>query len=506
MRGKAKAKNDSPVAVVDIGSNSVRLVVFDRLARAALVLHNEKVTCELGRGLEVTGRLDGRAIERAAESIVRFVDVAASWGAREVVLLATAAVRDAANGPAFAAALAERVGLAVRIVSGAEEARISAMGLVFGAPRADGIMGDLGGGSLELVALAGGRPGRHATLPLGPLRLMDLAGAPTSARAREAIDERLAELDWLGRGRGRTFYAVGGTWRSLARLHMAQADYPLRIIHHYRIGRVQADDICSLVVRLSRPSLRRIAAVSRNRLDALPWGALVLQRILAVVQPKDVVFSANGLREGFLWDRLPPAERRRDPLIAACRDMAERRARMPNQGRPLLRWTAPLFPGEAEGSARLRHAACCLSDVAWAEHPEYRAESAYLAALRFPYNCIAHDERAFLALALLARYGAPADSPIGEVARVLVDDATAQRAHAVGLALRLAHTLMEGTAARLATWSLRLDGRRLALVDGRGAGGPDPGEGARRRLGALAAALGRDPEVAGSSRARVPAR
>ncbi|MSP82755.1 MAG: Ppx/GppA family phosphatase [Alphaproteobacteria bacterium] len=508
MPGRKRASSTKPssIAVVDIGSNSVRLVVFDGLKRMPLVLHNEKVTCELGRGLGTTGRLEPAAIEKTVASVTRFVDQAQGWGAGRITLLATAAVRDAVNGPVLTQQLTERLRLPVAVLSGAQEAKLSAMGVVFGEPRAQGIMGDLGGGSLEFVALDNGRPGRNATLPLGPLRLMGIADVPTSATARDAIDGPLADLAWLPQSSGQTFYAVGGAWRSLARLHMDQVDHPLRIIHHYRISRAEAEDVCGLVVRLGRQSLRRIVAVSRNRLDVLPWAALTLQRILAAVAPTEVVFSANGLREGYLLSLLPPALRRLDPLIAACRDMVAGRDRMASQGDAVFRWMSPIFPEEPEAETRLRHAASILGDMAWRDHPEYRAESSFLAALRFPYNCIAHDERAFLAIALLARYGASVELDLARGARSLLDGEAVKRAVVLGLALRLARTLAEGSATWFTAWTLRLDSKRLVIEPTGSARTPELGDGEQRRFAALAAALGRDPEVAAPSKARTAAR
>ncbi len=494
--GHGQGARNRPIAVVDIGSNSVRLVVFDGLKRQPLALHNEKATCELGRGLELTGRLEPAAIERAVASVTRFVGIARGWGARRVALLATAAVRDAANGVDLTQPLARRLGLPVTVLSGAAEARLSAMGVQFGIPGADGTMGDLGGGSLELVALNRGRAGRHATLPLGPLRLMDIAGSPTAPKGRDAIDRRLGEFPWLREARGRSFYAVGGAWRSLARLHMAHRRYPLRIIHHYRLSRADADEICGLVIPLGRQSLRRIVAVSRNRLDALPWAALALQRILAVVEPAEVVFSANGLREGHVLSLLTPSARREDPLIAACRDMVADRTRMSSHVATLMRWSAPLVGDETPSERRLRHGASILSDIGWREHPEYRAEHAYLAALQFPYNCLSHPDRAFLALALLIRYGGSPEAPLADTAVGILDADAFRKAQILGLALRLGHTLMNGNAARLARSRIGVNARRVVLVSPGDSGDIGDDDSVRRRLGALAAALDREPELA----------
>lgn len=490
----AVAAADRPFAVVDIGSNSVRLVVFEARRRATVPLYNEKVTCELGRGIGDDGRLEPANIARALTAITRFVGIARAARAGAIDLIATAAVRDAADGEAFARAVRARVGLPVTVLSGADEARLAALGVVSGMPGAGGIVGDLGGGSLELVDVEGGRIGRHDTLPVGPLRLMDHEIGAASVAARETVDRALGDIDWLADGAGRPIFAVGGAWRALARLHMAQVDYPLRVLHHYRMSAADADELCALVVRMGRQSLRRVATVSRNRLDALPWAALVLQRLLRSTGAASVVFSANGLREGVLFDRLGTAERLADPLIAACVDAVRGRERIAPHGEALRRFTASAFPGETARAARLRHAAAVLSDVAWREHPEYRAEMALRSALHLPYGCLTHDERAWLALALHGRYGGSADAPDSRLARRLLNDEDAVLARAVGLAIRLGYALSGGSPRLLRHGALVREGNRLCLRVGQRLE-PMLGELVERRLRALADAVGAEPEI-----------
>lgn len=484
--------SERPLAVVDVGSNSVRLVVFRSARRSAAVLYNEKVTCELGRGLHRDGRLAPENVARALDAIARFVALARSFGS-DIRVFGTAAVRDAANGAEFAAALGRRVNLPVTVLSGAEEARLSARGVVSGIPDASGLVGDLGGGSLELVAVAGGRIGRHATFPIGPLRLIDVHESAVAASTRAAVNAHLAGQPWLG-GVGGDFYAVGGAWRALARLHMAQIDYPLRVLHHYRLAADDADELCGLVARMGRQSLRRVAAVSRNRLDALPWAALVLQRIIRTAAPKSIVFSANGLREGVLFESLGAAERRRDPLIAACTDAARGRDRFGDHAQALYRFSAGAVPDDDARTDRLRRAAALLSDVAWREHPEHRAEFAIETALYLPYGCLSHDERAWLALALHARYGGAEDAPGAAVPRRLLAAESARKARATGLGFRLGYALGGAVPATLRHAELARQGNRLELRAGPRLA-PLLGELIDRRLRILAEALGLTPVV-----------
>ena len=234
-------------AVIDIGSNSVRLVVFEGLIRAPLPIFNERVLCGIGRDLASSGALHEGGVELALSSIERFVTISREIGAGEPDAVATAAVREARNGLQFVERVRERCGLEVRVLTGVNEARLSALGAISAIPDADGVMGDIGGGSLELVVLNAGEIGESVTLPLGALRLMGL----TPQQQVKAIDQAVDSVPWLNDLKNKTFYAVGGAWRSLARIHMAQRDYPLRIVHQYQLTRSDANTLAGVISGLS---------------------------------------------------------------------------------------------------------------------------------------------------------------------------------------------------------------------------------------------------------------
>ena len=293
------------VGIIDVGSNSIRLVVYERASRAPLPVFNEKVLCGLARGLDATGRLNPEGVEMALANIDRFTTLAHNMKVTSLDLLATAAVRDAADGADFMRELERRPGIKAHIVSGQDEARFSGYGVICGMPDASGVMGDLGGGSLELVALEQGRLGASSTLPVGPLRLMSSGKSDPKRAVLDAIES----VRWLREETGKTFYAVGGAWRSFARLHMEQAGYPLHIIHHYEIAAEEARAVARLIAVQSAKSLEKMPGVSRRRVDTLPLACLALDRLLAALKPKTVVFSAFGLREGFYYSRLSEAER-----------------------------------------------------------------------------------------------------------------------------------------------------------------------------------------------------
>jgi len=481
------------VAVIDIGSNSLRLVVYDGVRRAARTLLNEKVLCGLGRGLSETGRLNPDGVELARVNLQRFVALAQAIGVVRLDVLATAAMRDAADGKDFAAEIERRFGVRVRVLAGAEEGRYSALGVLSGIPEATGVAGDLGGGSVELVPIAKGRAGVAATLPIGPLRLA--AVADDEKRVRDTIDRQLATVPWLTRNADGNFYAVGGAWRALARLHMEQAQYPLHIIQEYTLARAEAEKYLDLVARQSRKSLERISTVSRKRLEVVPLAARLLLRLLRRVEPRAVVFSAAGLREGHLYSLLDAAEQRSDPLVAACTEAAQLNPRFGASGEALYAWTGPLFPKEPPSRQRLRRATAMLSDIAWDEHPDYRAEQALRHALYMPVTGVNHAERAFIALALHARYGGRATVDLAAPLELLDEDALAA-ARIVGLALRLGYTIMGGVPGLLGGVTLGLGDGAVVLNFAPSSTGRF-GETVQRRLDALARAMGRSAELRG---------
>jgi exopolyphosphatase / guanosine-5'-triphosphate,3'-diphosphate pyrophosphatase len=475
-------------AVVDLGSNSVRLVVFEGRGRNPVAIFNEKAVLRLGRGLEATGLLNEEAVGQALTVMNRYHAIARAMGAAPFEVLATAAVRDAKNGADFVALLEARLpGIAIRVLTGEEEADLSADGVLCGVPRADGILADIGGGSLELVRLLAGQRSAARTLPLGVIRLADRAGGDP-IRARALVETDLATVPWLGEGAGRDLYLVGGAWRALARIHIAQTNYPLNMIHHYMIGRDEARDLTGVIAAASRRVLERLPGMPRRRVEDLPFAAVVLRRVLRATSARRVVFSANGLREGWYMRRIPAEVRAKDPLLAAGHELAQHFGRDPTLPPALLAWTDPLFPGETGEARRLREAACWMSDIGSHDHPEYRAEQAFLRILRQPGIGLDHHARAFLGLTLALRYEAEPEAPFLAVGRALLAPEPIQRATVLGCALRLAYTLSAGTPDLLAGTRLLLNHTlMLRLAEGSGV---FAGESVTRRLDRLALALG----------------
>jgi exopolyphosphatase/guanosine-5'-triphosphate,3'-diphosphate pyrophosphatase len=399
--------------VVDIGSNSVRLVVYEG-AVGPTPIFNEKVLCGLGREIASTGRLDEASVRRALDALTRFKAITMILDVKHVRAIATAACRDAINGHEFIVAGEKALGTAIHVLSGQQEAELAAKGILMGFRAPDGFAGDLGGGSLELVDIAGAAMRQAATLPLGGLRLLDASGGRLD-RAVDLADRHIAGVPWLGKGRGRSFYAVGGTWRAIARLHMEETDYPLRVMHGYAMPVKEAIGFCETIRKTKRLSSRRgIAKISRPRREVLPVGALVLERLLRQLEPREVVFSVFGIREGLVYGLLSEAERRKDPLLAFCADYARLRSRSAEHAAELCTWTDAIFqppgPSETEDERRLRWAACLVSDISWRAHPDYRAEQSLILVSQSALAAIDHPGRVFLALAIYFRHPGGSDS------------------------------------------------------------------------------------------------
>ena len=446
---EAQAGASAPVGVVDIGSNSVRLVVFEGGCRAPLSYYNEKAICALGRDISTTGRLDGQSVGETLTLLRRFRILADQMGVRELHAVATAAVREASNGREFVRAAEQAIGGRVQILSGSEEARLAALGVLSGMPRADGVVGDLGGGSLELVDVANGCAGEGETAPIGTLRLSDRAARPSEARA--LVDEAFAAMTLPERARGRTLYLVGGTWRAIARIDMDQRDYPLHIIDHYSLSPGDALRIVQVMRNLSPASLRAMPSVSAARVATIPYGALVLERLIAVGEPGRVVFSAHGLREGIVYSMLSPAVAAEDPLLASARAIARHDARSIEHGSELADWTETLFAGaadaETERERRLREAACLLGDIAWRAHPDYRGRRSIDTVVYGNLADVDHAGRAFLALASYFCHANRVRDPAAQALVRLIDEPAVRRARVLGSAIRLAQALtgaMEG--------------------------------------------------------------
>ncbi len=453
-----------PAAVVDIGSNSVRLVAYEGLTRAPTPIFNEKVLCGLGRGVAKTGKLPEDGVRQALQALARFRTLIDLMGIRNVYVLATAAARDAKNGKAFIADAQAIIGTPVELISGQREARLSAMGVVAGFYKPDGIVGDLGGGSLELIDVHGHKLGKGTSVQLGGLALTDASGGSLK-KAEKIVRDSLASarID----GHKRDFFAVGGTWRALARLHMRQVGYPLNVSHGYVLTAREAIDFCRMVQRAAPDTLVAIETVSAARRPLLAYGALVMEQVLKKSGADRVVFSAMGVREGLLYELLDDKDRKRDPLIGAAEELNILRSRSPQHGHELADWTDKLVSSthldESTEDKRLREAACLLADIGWRAHPDYRGEQSLNIIAHAAFAGVDHPGRAFVALAVFYRHVGLADDEASPRLREIASTRLLERARILGAAMRVAYIISAAMPGVLRRTPLRVSDKKLVL-------------------------------------------
>ena len=466
------------VGVIDVGSNSVRLVVFDGAARSPAYFFNEKVLCGLGRGLADSGVLSPDGRERALAAIKRFALLLEHMGVETVSTVATAAVREAADGAAFCAEVLAETGIELYIASGEEEARLSAQGVLLGWPGADGLVCDIGGASLELARLKSGLVGQRASSPLGPLKLADYKG-DLEKHIRKTIEET---LELVQAPQGERLFLVGGSWRAIARLDMARRDYPLHVLHEYRISAAEMLETAGWISGHAPEALSDLTDTSMARLKLVPLAARVMQGLIKAAQPGEIAISSYGIREGMLYEAMPPFMRGLDPLIEACRYMEATNARFPGFGDALYGWLKGVF-GHLD--PRLLHAACLLHDTTWRAHPDYRADMCFEAVTRANMGGIDHQGRLFLALAIKSRYKSGSRH---NAALALLPDSEAGEARSLGLAMRLGAMLSGAQAIMLENTSLTLtDGLLRLELNGKAIG--LAGEVLEKRFLALGKAL-----------------
>ncbi|MGR3758990.1 Ppx/GppA family phosphatase [Roseobacteraceae bacterium NS-SX3] len=483
----------SRVGVVDVGSNSVRLVIFDGAARSPAYFYNEKIMCALGAGLSESGRLNPEGRIRALSALRRFQHLAAGMGLPPLSVVATAAVRDAEDGPEFCEEVLRETGLKIHVIDGREEARLSAQGVLLGWPGAYGLVCDIGGSSMELAEIQGGEVGRRVTSSLGPLKLRDIKGG------RRGRKKHIAEvigglMEEMGAQRDRLFL-VGGSWRAIARIDMHRRGYPLKVLHEYRMTAKDVRETMRYIEQCSDlDALRSDCGISSTRMGLVPYAIDVLARLVKSFKPKDIAVSSYGIREGLLYEQMPQRLRERDPLIEAARFAEAKDARIPGFGKTLYEFVIPLFNGAPQATKRLVKAACLLHDVSWRAHPDYRAEVCFDNATRANLGGLKHSERVFLGLALLHRYRNKRKGTAFEYLYDLLDEKGQHEAEVLGKAMRFGAMLMVSGKGDIGAlrWQPRKKLLHLELPD---SARPLFGEVAESRLNSLANTLGAEVDV-----------
>ncbi|WP_068077909.1 Ppx/GppA family phosphatase [Novosphingobium lentum] len=447
-----------PKAIIDIGSNSIRLVIFGGAPRAPVVLYNEKIMAGLGSGVVAGGRLDPATVEVALGGLSRFAALLSQMELASLDVVATAAVREAEDGVAFIEQV-KALGLPARILSGEAEAAGSGYGVIAGEPNADGLVADMGGGSLELVRVRDGEIAARASFPLGALRIAAIR-ANGAGKLRKHVVSSLAGLGWLAECAGKPIYLVGGSWRTLARVHMHLSDFPLPVIGNYTFAATDARPLYEAVRAMDRATIKAIPRIKAARIPYLDDGAGLLSALVEVVRPDRVAISALGLREGLLYQRLTPYQRACDPLIEGVRYLVAAQQQVPGYAESLNDWLESAFADAAPHWRRLRHAACLLRGTGWSSNPDFRALGGEELALHGNWIGVGPSDRAMIALALYVGMGGSDTPPILD--RLLGPDEALQ-ARGWGHAIRLAQRISGGAPGALRRTALHREGAVLQL-------------------------------------------
>jgi exopolyphosphatase/guanosine-5'-triphosphate,3'-diphosphate pyrophosphatase len=455
-------ESPNPIAVIDIGSNSVRLVVYDGQTRAPSVLFNEKMLCGLAKSMNSTGALSPEGAVSALATVTRFIKITRIMGIKKLHILATSAVRDANDGKAFVKKIESLHRVKVTVLSGETEAEYAGLGVISSIETINGIVGDLGGGSLELIEVNGHKIGKGYSFPIGPLRI-DTAEKTARKDYLAAIDSCFAQFPFK-KLHGQNFYAVGGALRNMAKIHIARKGYPLKVIHNMIIDAKELHATLEVIARMSASALQKMPGIPKKRMDFLPFAALIAMRIIEIGKPKNFIFSATGIREGLLFSKLPDAVKQQDPLISGAIEMIRRALRTPKYGIELADWVAPILVGNNKICPRLVLASCILSEISCFENTEYRAELAYRLILDSSLTGIDHRERLFIAKALYCRYSTHPDEDILAAMEPLLDEDSARKAHILGSSMRLARSISASCPGSLGKMPLKLTKNHVILT------------------------------------------
>jgi len=460
------------IGVLDIGSNSVRLVLYEMFGAHFSPVYNEKILAGLGRNLRETGRLSESGKALTLNALRRFKAIADAQGHTKLIIGATAAMRVAIDAPQFIKQVKDETGLDISPISGEEEARFSAMGLLAAEPRADGLAADLGGASLELIKISDGEPNDGLSLLLGPFEAVgDNLRAPDLYKGkdlRKLITKKMEQQN-LSAFKGKTLYLIGGAWRNLASIYQQRAHYPLRTLQNYELTSDNARDMARWAFQEGREAVMDWHGISSRRAETLPYSGLLLDVLIENIRPSRIVISSTGLREGLVYDSMHKSLRARDSLLDGCRDLARGNLQAIAFGGPLYKFIKPAaahFPSccEEKIEIRLRRAACHLAGIGKGLHPDYRADLVFEDVLYAPLAGLTHKERAYLAYILYCSYTSKNAPPNRAAIEfwLSADEQTSARIY--GTAMRLGVVASGRTSILLNNFSLTVADECLCLT------------------------------------------
>jgi len=471
MTDKAQLKLKR-IGVLDIGSNSVRLVLYEMFGAHFSPVYNEKILAGLGRDLRETGCLSKAGKALTFNALRRFKAIVDAQDHTDLIIGATAALREAKDAAHFIKQIKDETGLDITPLGGSEEARLSAMGVLAAEPRANGIAADLGGSSLELIKISDGQPAKGISLLLGPFETVgDNLRAPElykSQKLRTLITENIHQHN-MPDLKGGALYLIGGAWRNLASIYQHRADYPLRTLQNYELTVDDARDMARWAFQDGREAVLEWPGISSRRAETLPYSGLLLDILIEIIKPSGVIISSTGLREGLIYDSMPDHLKARDSLLDGCRDLARGNLQAVAFGGPLYKFIVPAtahFPNcyDAKNETRLRRAACYLAGIGKGLHPDYRAGLVFENVLYAPLAGLTHKERAYLAYILYCSYTSKNTPPNKEAIEFWLNGAEQNCARIYGTAMRLGVVASGRTSILLGNLGLSVTNNQLHLT------------------------------------------
>ena len=450
------------VGVIDVGSNSVRLVIYDELKRVPIPIFNEKIMCALGKDIHKTKKLNKSGKKSAKNAIIRFVYMAHLMQVKKLFVFATAAVRESKDGKSFILDLEQHLNIKIKILSGKTEAKLAGLGVIAAIPEASGIIGDMGGGSFELAEVDNGQVIKRKITPLGALKLLGISSNGDDF-IYQTIHENLSGFDQFEINKINNFYAVGGGFRNLAKAYITLNNYPLKILHNYKVQSKKLDETLNRLINMSSSEINQLDDISDNRSETLKYTAMLMKYIIDYMQPENVIFSVYGVREGILFKNLAEEEQIKDPLIAGSVDFISKNEQMLEYSTELTDWVKPLFTEEDINFQRLLSSICILSNIARFEHPEYRAEIAFRRFLDSSIIGISHHDRLFIATALYYCYSSTIDESIDTICRLFLDKNMMSKTKSIGYAIRLAYNITAGSTGIISSINIDIKNTMLNL-------------------------------------------
>ena len=428
------------IGIIDIGSNSIRLVVFDGPRRSPLYLYNEKVFFRLG--LQSFGKkaFDNATLKAVSRIINRYVAICQNMEIHKIIMFGTSALREASNSDVLVEEIRKNTSICVDVISGEKEAFYAAQGILLGFPNAEGIICDLGGNSVEFANICKRVIAECNSTLLGPLAITKLENKI------EDID-RYIRKQLLGAvnanaAKDKPFFLIGGSWRAIAKIHMQRTQYPLKIIQGYKVKSKKIKKTLEFIQDSSFITKYDEINISADRLELLPLSARLLEIIIDELQIKTLTFSSFGVREGFLYHNLSEAEKKKDPLIEAAKFFEKKETRFPNMSKHTFKWISPLYENLPRKTKRVILAATKLHDIAWIAHPDYKTEMCLELVTRSNISGLSHKERVFLAMILLFRHKAKPEKVFNSKLFKIVSKKKRKIARVLGKGLKLASTVL----------------------------------------------------------------